>query len=447
VSSRGFLEAPPSQAQSMVLAVFAPLLTCLLTSRAQFSVEFGAPSLVGSSNTTHFWFPASVLQLGAGPSSSATVLQGVSRHGDGRTDPKSATGATLQTRNGGDSYQSVPAVGSFPLVPEDPVFSKRAHNLDNFSSLNNFHCANASCSGDVVRWNASLQPMKYVALHVDGVSSDVALAVDGERPIMLRDGSVLLATYGFASDAPRTCSKEMPDQKCYSIFFFALPKPSAEQTSWRYVGRIDHTPAMSAQGATVEGPCEPAIVQLPGNDDRVLSVFRVNGFTSHWAAISKNGGRDWGVPFPTKNTWAVAPNLVALPSGAIVLTSGRPGVGLWVTSFPSLASDAHTWRYHNVLAAHNARVGQPAYAYPEVDTGVENASSHDSSWIVSSANPHGSRDMSRASSTAYTGLLALDDETLLLSYDRLASGWSGPPGRLGDSDRVFAMRVTIKPTG
>ena len=65
MSSRGFLEAPPSQAQSMVLAVFAPLLTCLLTSRAQFSVEFGAPTLVGSSNTTHFWFPASVLQLGA----------------------------------------------------------------------------------------------------------------------------------------------------------------------------------------------------------------------------------------------------------------------------------------------------------------------------------------------------------------------------------------------
>ena len=53
--------------------------------------------------------------------------------------------------------------------------------------------------------------------------------------------------------------------------------------------------------------------------------------------------------------------------------------------------------------------------------------------------------MNRASSTAYTGLLALDNETLLLSYDRLAHGWHGPPGRLGDSDFVFAMRLTIKP--
>ena len=53
--------------------------------------------------------------------------------------------------------------------------------------------------------------------------------------------------------------------------------------------------------------------------------------------------------------------------------------------------------------------------------------------------------MNQASSSAYTGLLALDNETLLLSYDRLAHGWHGPPGRLGDSDFVFAMRLTIKP--
>ena len=46
------------------------------------------------------------------------------------------------------------------------------------------------------------------------------------------------------------------------------------------------------------------------------------------------------------------------------------------------------------------------------------------------------------------GALLLEDsnETVLLSYDRLAQGWAGPPGRLGDSDYVFSMRVTIKAT-
>ena len=78
-----------------------------------------------------------------------------------------------------------------------------------------------------------------------------------------------------------------------------------------------------------------------------------------------------------------------------------------------------------------------ALRYPDIDAAVANVSSHDSSWIVNAANPKGSHSMDSASSTAYTGLLALDNETLLLSYDRLANGWAGPPGRLGDSDYVF----------
>ena len=419
-----------------------------LSQNPAYTVAFGAPALVGSSNATHFWFPSSVLQLGAGKASAATVLQGVSRHGDGKTDAKSAAGMTLLTRDGGRTYSQVPASGPFPLLPESPLFSKRAQSLDNFSSINGFHCSNASCSGNVVRWHATpdaeLKPVEYLPLRVSGVLPQLLSAVDGERPIKLRDGSILLATYGFASDAKLTCSKELPDHRCYSIFFFSLPDPAAHPTAWRYLSRIDHTDAMSERGATVEGPCEPAIVQLPGDDDRILSVFRVNSFTSHWAAISRTGGRDWGTPFPTKVTWAVSPNLLALRSGAVVLTSGRPGVGLWVTSFPDRGSDAHTWQYHDVLAAHNAGVSDPAHRYPAADASVQNASSHDSTWIVNAANPRGSRDMDLAASTSYTGLIALDDETLLLSYDRLSSGWRGPPGRLGDSDRVFAMRVTIK---
>lgn len=86
-----------------------------------------------------------------------------------------------------------------------------------------------------------------------------------------------------------------------------------------------------------------------------------------------------------------------------------------------------------------------ALQYPALDAAVENASSHDSSWVVNAANPKGSRSMDLAASTAYTSMLALDDETLLLTYDRLANGWAGPPGPLGDSDFVFAMRVVVKP--
>ena len=43
--------------------------------------------------------------------------------------------------------------------------------------------------------------------------------------------------------------------RCYTIFFFAALKPATNPTAWQYVSRIDHTPAMSARGASVEGPC------------------------------------------------------------------------------------------------------------------------------------------------------------------------------------------------
>ena len=123
------------------------------------------------------------------------------------------------------------------------------------------------------------------------------------------------------------------------MFFFAA-RNSGDLTSWEYVSRIDHTPAMSANGATVEGPCEPSVVQLPGSDDRVLSVFRVQPFASHWAALSSDGGRHWGVPFST-GSWAVSPNLLALSSGAVVLTSGRPGIGLWLATFATHQGVGH----------------------------------------------------------------------------------------------------------
>ena len=49
-------------------------------------------------------------------------------------------------------------------------------------------------------------------------------------------------------------------------------------------------------------------------------------------------------------------------------------------------------------------------------------------------------------STAYTSLLRLHGAappTYVLQYDRLADGWSTPPGDWGARDTVFSMRFTI----
>jgi hypothetical protein len=207
-------------------------------------------------------------------------------------------------------------------------------------------------------------------------------------------------------------------------------------------------------GGEIEGPCEPTLVQL--QDGRILTVFRVGSFKGHWAALSSDAGRHWSVPFAT-GTWAVSPSLFQLKSGVVVLTSGRPSIGLWLTSHHSFAgSRPQAWEFHNVIKvgnratatlrksivsllfnllthaqAHNAQVTNPADRYPDLDAAVQNASS-----------PH-----YNSATTAYTGLTSLDDETLLISYDRLANGWEGPPGKLGGCDKVFTMAVKIASKG
>ena len=50
--------------------------------------------------------------------------------------------------------------------------------------------------------------------------------------------------------------------------------------------------------------------------------------------------------------------------------------------------------------------------------------------------------------SSYTGAMVLHSDrhaaAVLVTYDRLADGWLGPPGRNGRDDRVFAMRVSVR---
>ena len=40
-------------------------------------------------------------------------------------------------------------------------------------------------------------------------------------------------------------------------------------------------------------------------------------------------------------------------------------------------------------------------------------------------------------------MIALSDNELLISYDRLGNGWEGAPGPLGEHDTVFTVRVSL----
>eukprot|EP01048_Picozoa_sp_COSAG05_P021799 COSAG05_NODE_4129_length_1660_cov_1.932735_2_plen_257_part_00 len=242
--------------------------------------------------------------------------------------------------------------------------------------------------------------------------------------------SIRCHAQGYTTNAHPYCTKNKGWTSCGSIFFLTCPHPKVAPTEWQYSSRIDAVPAMFKH-VPVDGPCEPAVVQL--QDGRLFTVFRVESFRGHWGALSSDNGRHWSAPFET-GTWAVAPNLLKLESGTIVLTSGRPSIGLWVAASSNFSGQ--NWEFHNVVKAHNEHVTEPAHRYPEIDAAVVNVSSP----RYVGNEPAGYKHAGHESSTAYTGLAQLDDDdddgddddgggggdTLLLSYDRLANGWAGP---------------------
>ena len=99
--------------------------------------------------------------------------------------------------------------------------------------------------------------------------------------------------------------------------------------------------------------------------------------------------------------WSVWPQAVLMGSGVLAVSSGRPGVGLWL----SASGDGAAWEYHNVIAQHNNHVPRER-RYPSAYANVSKATDPDSC------------DTSHCMTTAYTGLVEAEPNTLLLAYDR-----------------------------
>ena len=431
-------------------------LLLLLQRASATQVEFGTPKLVGSSNFTHFWFPVNVMELGSG--AAAVILQGIQQAGDGAICPPKThptwpcstlrtsfdRGSSWRPENGTTDFPVAAGGGAgkngpFPLLPQAPLDGRRARNPSNFTSIHAFKCANASCAGELVQWSARPGGLKAAKtlrpLTVRGVPANLRLAANPGNPLMLHDGSILVALYGYTTNAHPYCTKSKGWTSCGSLFFLSCPDPVNSPTEWQYTSTIDAAPAMF-EHVPVDGPCEPAVVQL--QDGRIFTVFRVESFRYHWGALSTDGAKTWGDPFET-GTWAVAPNLLELTSGIVVLTSGRPAIGLWLASSRGFTGKADDWEFHNVIKAHNGKVADPALRYPEVDAAVVNVSSR--RYVGKNSWPY--KHAGHDATTAYTGLGQLNDTTLLLSYDRLANGWDGPPGPMGEVDAVFSMTVKI----
>ncbi len=155
-----------------------------------------------------------------------------------------------------------------------------------------------------------------------------------------------------------------------------------------------------------EGPCEAALCRLA--DRRLMAVFRLASNVSYGQSLSDDEGRTWSPAREMQGVFSVQPSLDVMPNGAVALSGGRPGIYLWLNH----DGTGLTWDKFDVVANHNEFVPEETIA----DAGK---------------------------SSSYTEVVVLDEQHLLLIYDRIPHGWSAIPADSKETNSVWVVRVTI----
>jgi len=192
-----------------------------------------------------------------------------------------------------------------------------------------------------------------------------------------------------------------------------------EGATWRYYATVaSPDPALEGQ-KRYEGPCESTVIRLADGD--LMAAFRVGSGPS-WNLrrnYSHDGGRTWG-PTDALPAYSVMPSMLRLANGVIALSTGRPGIDLWLSADPRAAA----WQKVDIIAHHNSCESDPTYRISRHDTG----------------------DYTQWETTAYTKLVEIAPNRMLLIYERDAI--IRPPERAPtsreDRSRVFVLPIEIE---
>jgi hypothetical protein len=232
--------------------------------------------------------------------------------------------------------------------------------------------------------------------------------------VELRDSSLLTTCYGHGDGMYRTWAQRP------RVYFM-------RSTDWgRTWVRLATVPWQPAYGNTSDGPGEPTTARLA--DGRLMCVFRADASSYYWATFSLDEGKAWSSPHRLDFAWSVKPRLRLLTSGILVLTGGRPGIDLWAS-----ADGGQSWHRWSIPELHNSMIASGALA----------ANYSFDPQVVNASGPKVPRAQPQPQTSSYTGLAEASDGALVVSYDRLANGWKGPPGVWGECDTVFTMRVRL----
>ena len=189
--------------------------------------------------------------------------------------------------------------------------------------------------------------------------------------------------------------------------------------TWRYLSTIGSPDPSLVGQRSYEGADETSMIQLADGD--LMAAFRV-GSGRKWnlhRAYSHDGGHTWTEP-DALPAWSVEPELVRTANGTIALSTGRPGIDLWLSTDPR----GTTWQSIDIVEHHNRCVTDPSARISAFDANPSPYLTENTRWQTS----------------AYTGLVEVAPNRLLLIYDRDPERAPADPK---DLSRVYVLPIEI----
>jgi hypothetical protein len=190
------------------------------------------------------------------------------------------------------------------------------------------------------------------------------------------------------------------DERRYSLVMVE----SVDGLTWKFRSLIAGSDCPLAGG---EGPCESQTIRL--KDGRLMNVFRLASNVPYGQTFSDDDGGTWSAPVAMKDAHSVQPSLAMMRDGSIVLTGGRPGIFAWINR----GSDGKDWLQVDLQSHHNEN--HPQDAITRVDQ-----------------------------TTSYTEVAALDEQSVIVIYDRIPHGWKAIPQESQDTNSVWVVKLAWK---
>ena len=188
--------------------------------------------------------------------------------------------------------------------------------------------------------------------------------------------------------------------------------------NWRYLSTIATGKDLPEKA---EGPNESAMIQLADGD--LMTVFRV-GSGKQWnlrRAYSRDDGRSWSRAEPIP-AYSVEPSLLRIRNGTLALSTGRPGIRLWLSTDPR----GQEWQEIDIVEHHNRWAQDATYRIGSYEGGVHHAAATgNEQWQTSS----------------YTEMVETAPNRILLVYDRSAKP---KPENNRDLSRIFVLPIEVE---